>query len=47
MQGLEDYLKKNLNYPVEISQDVDNVTILGAGKLISDQQLLESVAKNL
>lgn len=47
MQGLENYLKKNLNYPCEISEDVDNVTILGAGKLLSDNQLLESIIKNL
>lgn len=47
MQGLEAYLKNNLNYPFEISEDVDNVTILGAGKLLSDQQLLDSIIKNL
>ena len=47
IQGLDDYLKKNLDYPFEISEDVDNVTILGAGKLLSDQQLLESIIKNL
>ena len=47
MQGLEDYLKKHLNYPVEVSQDVDNVSILGAGKLLSDQQLLEEIIKKL
>lgn len=47
LQGLEDYLKKNLDYPFEISQDVDNVTILGAGRLLSDNQLLDSIIKNL
>lgn len=47
IQGLENYLKMHLNYPVEISEDVDNVTILGAGKLLSDQQLLDSIIKNL
>ncbi len=47
MQGLEDYLKKHLKYPVEISEDVDNVTILGAGKLLSDPQLLDSIIKKL
>ncbi|MBE7075670.1 MAG: hypothetical protein E7375_01190 [Clostridiales bacterium] len=47
MQGLEDYLKKNLKYPVEISKDVDNTTILGAGKLLSDQQLLDSILKKI
>jgi len=47
MQGLEDYLKKNLKYPVQISEDVDNVTILGAGKLLADHQLLEGIVKKL
>ncbi|MBP3431309.1 MAG: rod shape-determining protein [Clostridia bacterium] len=47
LQGLENYLKQHLGYPVEMSQDVDNVTILGAGKLLSDQQLLESIIKKL
>ena len=47
MQGLEDYFKKNLKYPVEFCDDVDNVTILGAGKLLSDRQLLESITNNL
>lgn len=47
IQGLDDYLRKHLNYPFEISEDVDNVTILGAGKLLSDQQLLSNIIKNL
>ena len=47
MQGLEDYLKKNLKYPVQIGEDVDNATILGAGKLLADQQLLDSIVKKL
>lgn len=47
MQGLDDYLKKHLGYPFEISEDVDNVTILGAGKLLSDSQLLSCIIKNL
>lgn len=47
IQGLNDYLKKNLNYPVEISEDVENVTILGAGKLLSDHQLLEDILEKL
>lgn len=47
MQGLEDYFKKNLNYPVQFSEDVDNVTILGAGKLLADTQLLEGILKKL
>ena len=47
IQGLDDYLRKHLNYPFEISEDVDNVTVLGAGKLLSDQQLLSNIIKNL
>lgn len=47
IQGLEDYFKKNLPYPVEIFEDMDNATILGAGKLLSDTQLLESILKKL
>lgn len=47
MQGLDAYLQKHLNYPFEISEDVDNVTILGAGKLLSDTQLLESILEKL
>lgn len=47
IQGLDDYLKKHLGYPVEISEDADNVTILGAGKLLSDPQLLESIIEKL
>ncbi len=47
MQGLDNYFKKNLNYPFEISEDVDNTTILGAGKLLSDYQLLNSIIKNI
>lgn len=47
IQGLDDYFKKNLSYPVEIFEDMDNATILGAGKLLSDTQLLESILKKL
>ncbi len=47
IQGLEDYFRKHLNYPIEFAQDVDNVTILGAGKLLSDPQLLEGILKKL
>lgn len=47
LQGLDKYLKKNLKYPVEIYNDVENATILGAGKLIADGQLLQSIIENL
>ncbi len=47
MQGLEDFFNKNLGYPVEISEDPDNTTILGAGKLLSDPQLLQAIIEKL
>ena len=47
MQGLDHYLKKNLKYPVQISNDVDYITILGAGKLLTDEMLLNSIIKQL
>ena len=47
IQGLDNYFKNNLKYPIEICEDPENVTILGAGKLIADTQLLESILKNL
>ncbi len=45
LQGLDNYFKHNLKYPVHISEDVDYITILGAGKLLSDQILLDSIIK--
>ena len=47
MQGLYKYFADNLKYPIEISEDTDYITILGAGKLLSDSQLLSSIIKNL
>ncbi len=47
LQGLEHFFKKHLKYPVQISEDTDYITSLGAGKLLSDQPLLESVLKRL
>ena len=47
MQGLDKYFRQNLKYPVQISDDPDYITILGAGKLLSDPQLLNSLIKNL
>jgi actin-like ATPase involved in cell morphogenesis len=47
IQGLDNYLKNNLKYPVEMCEDPENVTILGAGKLLADTQLLESILANL
>lgn len=47
LQGLEAYFKKELGFPVEFSEDPDNTTILGAGKLLSDPQLLSNIIENL
>lgn len=46
LSGLEEFLKKNLNYPFVIVSDPEDVTILGAGKLLSDSELLNEVLKN-
>ena len=47
IQGFENFLNKNLQYPFEISQDAENVTILGAGKLLTDAQLLDGILKKV
>lgn len=44
--GLEDYLKKHLRYPFKIVDDGDNISILGAGKLLEDVDLLEKIYEN-
>lgn len=41
--GLENYLSKNLNLPVLISEDCDNAVILGAGKIIADNKYLNKI----
>ena len=43
LTGLENYLSKNLNLPVLISEDCENAVILGAGKLIADNKYLKKV----
>lgn len=43
INGLEEFLKNNLIYNFTISDDGENVAILGGGKLISDEQLLKRV----
>lgn len=45
--GLESYLKKNFRYPFKIVDDAENVSILGAGKLLDDVNLLERITENL
>lgn len=44
--GLEAFLKKNLSYPFMIAKNPEDVTILGAGKLLADKELLDLVIKN-
>ena len=43
LTGLENYLAKNLNHPIIISEDCENAVILGAGKLIADNRYLKRV----
>ena len=45
--GLEHYLKTHLRYPFKIVEDADNVTILGAGKLLNDEDLLSEIIENV
>lgn len=45
--GLEDFLKRNFKYPFKIVEDAENVSILGAGKLLSDIDLLEMIVQNV
>ena len=44
--GLEEFLKKNLSYPFVIAENPEDVTILGAGKLLQDTELLALTIKN-
>ena len=44
--GLDNYLKKNFRYPFKIVEDGENVSILGAGKLLDDQDLLTKILEN-
>ena len=44
--GLEYYLKKNFKYPFKIVDDAENVSILGAGKLLDDERLLNKILEN-
>ena len=47
ISGLENYLKKKFRYPFIIVEDAENVSILGAGKLLDDINLLERIEENL
>lgn len=44
--GLDYYLKNHFKYPFKIVEDCENVSILGAGKLLDDPQLLEKIYEN-
>lgn len=44
--GLENYLKRTFRYPFKIVDDAENVSILGAGKLLEDPQLLKKILEN-
>lgn len=46
VSGLEYFLKKNLRYPFKIAQDAENVSIVGAGKLLDDEKLLKVIVDN-
>lgn len=46
LNGLESYLKRNLRYPFKIVDDAENVSILGAGKLLEDEELLKKIYEN-
>jgi len=46
MNGLESYLKRNLRYPFKIVDDAENVSIMGAGKLLEDVSLLKKIYEN-
>lgn len=45
--GLESYLKRNFRYPYRIVEDAENVSILGAGKLLADEDLLQKILENI
>ena len=46
LTGFEEYLKNNLSYPFVIAENPEDVTILGAGKLLTDPELLSNVIKS-
>lgn len=47
INGLESYLRKNFKYPFKIVEDAENVSILGAGKLLDDKELLKKILENI
>lgn len=47
VNGLSHYLKKNFRYPFKIVDDAENISILGAGKLLEDEKLLTKLIDNI
>lgn len=47
LNGLESYLKEHLRYPFKIVEDGENVSILGAGKLLENGVLLQKITENI
>ena len=46
LAGLESFLKEKLPYPFKIVENPEDVTIMGAGKLLNDSQMLNQIIKN-
>lgn len=46
VSGLEYYLRKKFRYPFKIVEDGENISILGAGKLLDDEHLLKKILEN-
>ena len=44
--GLDNYLKREFKYPFKILPDAENISILGAGKLLDDPELLDRIIEN-
>ncbi len=44
--GFAQFLKKNFRFPYTIAADAENVSILGAGKLLDDEELIKKITEN-
>ena len=44
--GLDNFLKRKFRYPFTIADDAENISILGAGKLLEDPALLAKIVEN-
>ena len=45
--GLSEYISKVIKMPCTVSDSPENATILGAGKLLSDEQNLNTILNNV